>query len=162
MENLHSDVKGLKVEVLVNSCYWWHWHSFINLFAGMGNRISCLRKGELMIIMMLFLFCFCCFFHSQDVITNSPYCLLHNFYDVSVENLKLSQQIILYVMSFFHSLYYSAWYCLKLLGEILPWSLKFEYSHYLFAGQCMNAIKRSYMWITVVLGSYLLLLIVLL
>ena len=160
MENLHSDFKGLKVEVLVNSCYWWHWYSFINLFAGMGNRISCLRKGELMIIMMLFLLFLT--ISLPRCITNSLYCVLHNFYDVSAENLELDQQIIPYVMSFVYSHHFSAWHCLKLLGEILPWSLKFEYSHYLFAGQCMNAIRRSYMWITVVLCGYLLLLTVLL
>ena len=33
-------------------------------------------------------------FHSQDLISNSPYCLPYNSYDVSSENLVLDQPII--------------------------------------------------------------------
>ena len=33
-------------------------------------------------------------FHSQDLISNSPYCLPYNSYDVSSENLVLDQLII--------------------------------------------------------------------
>ena len=32
--------------------------------------------------------------NSQDLISNSPYCLLYNPYDVSLENLELDQPII--------------------------------------------------------------------
>ena len=32
--------------------------------------------------------------NSQDLISNSPYCLLYNSYDVSLENLELDQPII--------------------------------------------------------------------
>ena len=32
--------------------------------------------------------------NSQDLISNSPYCLLYNSYDVTLENLELDQPII--------------------------------------------------------------------
>ena len=32
-------------------------------------------------------------FHSQDLINNSPYCLLYNSYGVSVENLELDKLV---------------------------------------------------------------------
>ena len=33
-------------------------------------------------------------FHSQDLISNSPYCLPHNSYDVSLENLTLESSVL--------------------------------------------------------------------
>ena len=33
-------------------------------------------------------------FHPQDLIRNSPYCLLYNSYDVGMENLVLDQLMI--------------------------------------------------------------------
>ena len=33
-------------------------------------------------------------FHPQDLIRNSPYCLLYNSYDVNMENLVLDQLMI--------------------------------------------------------------------
>ena len=39
-------------------------------------------------------------FHSQDLISNSAYCLPYNSYDISSENLVLNQLIIPEVMFF--------------------------------------------------------------
>ena len=33
-------------------------------------------------------------FHSQDLISNSPYCLPYNSYDVSLENLTLESSVL--------------------------------------------------------------------
>ena len=40
-------------------------------------------------------------FHSKDLISNSPYCLPYNSYDVSLENLVLKQLIIPLLIFFF-------------------------------------------------------------
>ena len=40
-------------------------------------------------------------FHSKDLISNSPYCLPYNSYDVSLENLVLEQLIIPLLIFFF-------------------------------------------------------------
>ena len=40
-------------------------------------------------------------FHFQDLISNSPYCLSYNSYDVSSENLVLNHLIIPYLIFFF-------------------------------------------------------------
>ena len=37
---------------------------------------------------------FCCWFSTQDLISNSPYCLPYSSCDVSLENLVLDQLII--------------------------------------------------------------------
>ena len=37
---------------------------------------------------------FCCWFSTQDLISNSPYCLPYSFCDVSLERLVLDQLII--------------------------------------------------------------------
>ena len=42
-------------------------------------------------------------FHFQDLISNSPYCLPYNSYDVSSENVVLNHLIILYLIFFFTS-----------------------------------------------------------
>ena len=39
--------------------------------------------------------------NSQDLISNSPYCLLYNSCDVSLENLELDQPIIPWLIFFF-------------------------------------------------------------
>ena len=55
----------------------------------------------------------CCLpFHSQVFISNSPFCLPHSSYDVTVENLILDQLIfsLLIFLSFFFD-HLSAWYC---------------------------------------------------
>ena len=39
--------------------------------------------------------------HSKDLISNSPYCLPYNSYDVSLENLVLEQLIIPLLIFFF-------------------------------------------------------------
>ena len=42
-------------------------------------------------------------FNSQDSIGDSPYCLLYNSFDVSLENLKLDQPIIPFIFFlYFH------------------------------------------------------------
>ena len=46
-------------------------------------------------------------FHSQDLISNSPYYLPYNFYDVSLENLVLDQLKVPWSLFFFILL--SAW-----------------------------------------------------
>ena len=40
-------------------------------------------------------------FHTKDLISNFPYCLLYNSYDVSLENLVLEQLIIPLLIFFF-------------------------------------------------------------
>ena len=40
-------------------------------------------------------------FHFQDLISNSPYCLPNNYYDVSSENVVLNHLIIPYLIFFF-------------------------------------------------------------
>ena len=40
-------------------------------------------------------------FHFQDLISNSPYCLPNNSYDVSSENVVLNHLVILYLIFFF-------------------------------------------------------------
>ena len=40
-------------------------------------------------------------FNSQDVISNSPYCLAYNLYDSILENLELDQPIIPQLIFFF-------------------------------------------------------------
>ena len=53
---------------------------------------------------------YCLLFHSQDLISNSPFCLLHNSYDVSVKNVIFDQLImplVIYVFIYAHHL--SAW-----------------------------------------------------
>ena len=55
----------------------------------------------------------CCLpFHSQVFISNSPFCLPHSSYDVTVENLILDQLIfpLLIFLSFFFD-HLCAWYC---------------------------------------------------
>ena len=55
-------------------------------------------------------------FHFQDLISNSPYCLLWYSYDESSENLALAQ--LKYPDSFFFSSHYlSAWYCIDVIGR---------------------------------------------
>ena len=49
-------------------------------------------------------------FNSQDSICDSPYCLLYNSFDVSLENLKLNQPIIPLFIFFLYSHYLSAGY----------------------------------------------------
>ena len=62
-------------------------------------------------------------FHSQDLINNSPYCLPYNSYDVSSENLVLSQLIVpkliffLILFTFLFDIVLIWWW------EILSWSL---------------------------------------
>ena len=46
--------------------------------------------------------------NSQDLISNSPYCLLYNSYDVSLENLELDQPIIPKLIFFLYSHHLSA------------------------------------------------------
>ena len=54
----------------------------------------------------------CCSpFHSQLFISNSPFCLPHNSYDVSLENLILDQLIVPLLIFLFFSDHLSAWYC---------------------------------------------------
>ena len=40
-------------------------------------------------------------FHSQDLTSNSPYCLSYNSFDISAENLVLNQLIIPWLILFF-------------------------------------------------------------
>ena len=40
-------------------------------------------------------------FHSQDLISNSPFCLPYNSYDISQENLGLDQPMISWLIFFF-------------------------------------------------------------
>ena len=47
-------------------------------------------------------------FNSQDSISDSPYCLLYNSFDVSLENLKLDQPIIPLFIFFLYFHYFSA------------------------------------------------------
>ena len=62
-------------------------------------------------------------FHSQDLISNSPFCLPYNSYDISQENLGLDQPMISWLIFFFILLTYLLDIVLILLEEILSWSL---------------------------------------
>lgn len=54
----------------------------------------------------------CCSpFHSQLFIINSPFCLPHSSYDVSLENLILDQLIVPLLIFLFFSDHLCAWYC---------------------------------------------------
>ena len=48
--------------------------------------------------------------NSQDSFSDSPYCLLYNSFDVSLENLKLDQSITPLFIFFLYSHCFSAWY----------------------------------------------------
>ena len=50
-------------------------------------------------------------FNTQDLISNSPYCLPYTSCDVSLENLVLDQLIISLIKIFLYSHNLSAWYC---------------------------------------------------
>ena len=55
-------------------------------------------------------------FNSQDLISNSPYCLLHNSYDVSLENLLLNRLIILLIINIYlHSSHFFARQCIVIV-----------------------------------------------
>ena len=58
-----------------------------------------------------------------DLISNCPYCVLCNSYDVVWEILVLDQVIIPLIDIFLYSHHLSAWYCTDLWGETLSWSL---------------------------------------
>ena len=62
----------------------------------------------------------CC---TQDLLTNSPYCLPYNFYGVRSENFILDHQAILKFIFFFIPVAFLPGIVLILLQEILPWSL---------------------------------------
>ena len=62
-------------------------------------------------------------FHPQDLIRNSPYCLLYNSYVVNMENLVLDQLMIPWLMLFFILITCLLNIVLKLSEEILSWSL---------------------------------------
>ena len=49
-------------------------------------------------------------FHSQDQISNSPYCLQYNGYDGRPENLVLDHIIIHFLIFSLDSYHMSAWY----------------------------------------------------
>ena len=50
-------------------------------------------------------------FDSQDLISNSPYCLPNNSFDVSSEKLGIGSAINPLIDIFLHSHHLSAWYC---------------------------------------------------
>ena len=55
-------------------------------------------------------------FNSQDLISNSPYCLLNNCYDASLENLlsnRLNNPLNYYYLSSFFSLLCTIMYCYR-------------------------------------------------
>ena len=56
-------------------------------------------------------FKFCSPFHSQVFTSNSPFCLPHNSYDVTVENLILDQLIVPLLIFLFFSDHLCTWYC---------------------------------------------------
>ena len=58
-----------------------------------------------------------------DLISNCPYCVLCNSYDVVWEILALDQVIIPVIDIFLYSHPLYAWYCTDLWGETLSWSL---------------------------------------
>ena len=62
-------------------------------------------------------------FNSQDLISNSPYCLPYSFCDVSLENLVLDQLIIPLLIFFYILVTCLLDIELILEGEILSWSL---------------------------------------
>ena len=55
--------------------------------------------------------------------SNSPYCLSYNYYDVRSENLILDQLVIPWLLFFFILITFMLDIVLILLGEILSWSL---------------------------------------
>ena len=54
-------------------------------------------------------------FHSQDLISNSPYYKPYNSYDVSLENLVLDQLNISLSLFPLYSHHLSAWYCIDIV-----------------------------------------------
>ena len=62
-------------------------------------------------------------FNSQDLISNSTYCLPYSSCDISFENLVLDQLIILQMIFFLVSITCLLDSVLISLGEILSWSL---------------------------------------
>ena len=60
-------------------------------------------------------------FHYQDLISNSPYCLPYNFYDVNSENLALDQLKIPTLTFFFILITCLLDIILILEGHILSW-----------------------------------------
>ena len=63
-------------------------------------------------------------FKSQDLISNSTYCLPYSSCDISFENLVLDQLITLQMIFFLVSITCLLDRVLISLGEILSWSLK--------------------------------------
>ena len=62
-------------------------------------------------------------FNSQDLISNSPYCLTYSSCDVDLENLVLDRLIITYLIFCFILITCLLDIVLILFGEILSWSL---------------------------------------
>ena len=54
-------------------------------------------------------------FNSQDLISNSPYCLPNDSHYVSLENVVLNQFVIPWLIFFFNSHHFSAQYCIDLV-----------------------------------------------
>lgn len=76
--------------------------------------------------------------HSQDLTITSPYCLPHNCYDSSLQNLSLDQLIVsiidvfLILTAFLHEI------VLIIQGEILPWSLLVKIKRFTHRQSTMN------------------------
>ena len=62
-------------------------------------------------------------FNSQDLISNSPYCLPYSSCDVGLKNLLLAQLIIIWLIFLFILITFLLVIVLILQGEILSWSL---------------------------------------
>ena len=62
-------------------------------------------------------------FHSKDLMSNSPYCLLYRSFYVSLENLVFDQLIIFKLIFFSIFITYLLGMVFLMSGEILCWSL---------------------------------------
>ena len=62
-------------------------------------------------------------FNSQDLISNSPYCLPYSSCDVGLKSLLLAQLIIIWLIFLFILITFLLVTVLILQGEILSWSL---------------------------------------
>ena len=98
-------------------------HSVIHTFLKVLLKRICLTVKSLSSWWPFPLFTWPKPFNSQDFISDSPYCLLYNLFDVSLENLELDQPIIPKLIFFYILITYLVDIVLILWGEILSWSL---------------------------------------